>query len=45
MARRGVPKEINWYLREWMDMAFEKQMGMQRRMAEMTGWSIAIMFV
>jgi transcriptional regulator with XRE-family HTH domain len=37
MARRGVPKEINWYLREWMDALGVNQAEMIRR----TGWSKA----
>lgn len=44
MARRGVPKQINWYLREWMDLteAFRGRGGQTRMMAE-TGWSKATM--
>lgn len=37
MARRGVPKQINWFLREWMDHLDVKQSEMCRR----TGWSKA----
>jgi transcriptional regulator with XRE-family HTH domain len=37
MARRGIPKEINWYLREWMDTLEVSQAEMMRR----TGWSKA----
>jgi transcriptional regulator with XRE-family HTH domain len=37
MARRGVPKQINWYLREWMDTLKVSQAEMIRR----TGWSKA----
>lgn len=37
MARRGVPKQINWYLREWMDYYEVSQADMIRR----TGWSKA----
>lgn len=37
MARRGVPKQINWYLREWMDHLSVKQAEICRR----TGWSKA----
>jgi transcriptional regulator with XRE-family HTH domain len=44
MARRGVPKQINWYLREWMEAteAF-KGRGGQERFREVTGWSKATM--
>jgi transcriptional regulator with XRE-family HTH domain len=44
MARRGVPRQINWYLREWMD-ATERYRGRggQARMMEDTGWSKATM--
>jgi hypothetical protein len=35
--RRGVPNQINWYLREWMDMLSVNQAEMCRR----TGWSKA----
>jgi transcriptional regulator with XRE-family HTH domain len=35
--RRGVPNQINWYLREWMDMLGVIQADMCRR----TGWSKA----
>lgn len=41
MARRGKPDGINWYLREWMDMAFPQARGRQAKMAELTGWSKA----
>lgn len=37
MARRGIPKEINWFLREWMDDLEITQAEMMRR----TGWSKA----
>lgn len=37
MARRGVPKQINWYLREWMDYYGLSQ----AKMIEKTGWSKA----
>ena len=37
MARRGIPKQINWYLREWMDLLGVTQAEMMRR----TGWSKA----
>jgi transcriptional regulator with XRE-family HTH domain len=37
MARRGVPAQINWYLREWMDMLDVNQAEMCRRV----GWSKA----
>jgi len=37
MARRGIPKQINWYLREWMEMLGVNQAEMIRR----TGWSKA----
>lgn len=39
MARRGIPKEINWFLREWMDALKVKQADMIR----LTGWSKATM--
>lgn len=44
MARRGVPNQVNWYLREWMDAteAF-KGRGGQERMRKETGWSKATM--
>lgn len=37
MARRGIPTQINWYLKEWMDMLEVNQAEMIRR----TGWSKA----
>jgi transcriptional regulator with XRE-family HTH domain len=37
MARRGVPTQINWYLREWMDALGVTQAEMIRR----TDWSKA----
>jgi transcriptional regulator with XRE-family HTH domain len=37
MARRGIPTQINWYLREWMDLLGVNQAEMCRR----TGWSKA----
>lgn len=37
MARRGVPKRINWYLREWMNTLGVNQAEMIRR----TSWSKA----
>jgi transcriptional regulator with XRE-family HTH domain len=37
VARRGVPKQINWYLREWMDTLGVNQAEMIRR----TDWSKA----
>lgn len=37
MARRGVPNQINWYLREWMDHLGVKQAAIVR----LTGWSKA----
>lgn len=44
MARRGVPVEINWFLREWMDStAMFSGRGGQARMMEETGWSKATM--
>jgi transcriptional regulator with XRE-family HTH domain len=44
MARRGVPKQINWYLREWMGATEEfRGRGGQARMCEVTGWSKATM--
>ena len=39
MARRGVPTQINWFLREWMDLLGVKQADMCRR----TEWSKATM--
>jgi transcriptional regulator with XRE-family HTH domain len=40
MARRGIPKQINWYLREWMAARGIKK---QTDMMELTGWSKATM--
>lgn len=37
MARRGVPTQINWYLKEWMDLLGVNQAEMIRR----TDWSKA----
>lgn len=37
MARRGIPKQVNWYLREWMDLLGVNQAEMIRR----TGWAKA----
>jgi transcriptional regulator with XRE-family HTH domain len=37
MARRGVPTQVNWYLREWMDHLGVKQADMIR----LTDWSKA----
>lgn len=37
MARRGIPKQVNWYLREWMDLYGVTQAEMIRR----TDWSKA----
>lgn len=37
MARRGVPTQINWYLKEWMDLLGVNQAEMVRR----TDWSKA----
>ena len=37
MARRGIPTQINWYLREWMDHLGVNQAEMVRR----TDWSKA----
>lgn len=37
MGRRGVPNQINWYLKEWMDHLGVNQAEMIRR----TGWSKA----
>lgn len=37
MARRGVPTQINWFLKEWMDLLAVNQAEMVRR----TGWSKA----
>lgn len=31
MARRGIPTQINWYLREWMDLLSVNQAEMMRR--------------
>ena len=44
MARRGVPNQINWFLREWMEAteAFRGRGGQARMMRE-TGWSKATM--
>lgn len=39
MARRGIPNQLNWYLREWMDLLGVKQADMIRR----TDWSKATM--
>lgn len=41
MARRGKPKQINWYLREWMDTLIQPARGRQAKMAKLTGWSKA----
>lgn len=41
MARRGVPSQINWYLREWMDQSVPKVT--QAEMIRRTGWSKASM--
>lgn len=43
MARRGIPKQVNWYLREWMDAAGLRGRGAQARMMELTDWSKATM--
>ena len=42
--RRGIPKEVNWYLQDWMNHTerFSKRGG-QARMMEETGWSKATM--
>lgn len=37
--RRGIPLQINWYLREWMDMLGMKQ----AEMIKLTDWSKASM--
>lgn len=37
MARRGIPTQINWYLKEWMDLLGVNQAEMVRR----TDWSKA----
>lgn len=37
MARRGIPVQINWYLKEWMDALKVNQAEMVRR----TSWSKA----
>lgn len=37
MARRGIPVQINWYLKEWMDTLGVNQAEMIRR----TDWSKA----
>jgi transcriptional regulator with XRE-family HTH domain len=37
MARRGVPTQINWFLKEWMDLLGVNQTTMRER----TGWSKA----
>lgn len=44
MARRGIPKQVNWYLREWMEATegFRGHGGQARMMRE-TGWSKATM--
>ena len=39
MARRGIPNQVNWYLKEWMDMLGVKQADMIR----LTDWSKATM--
>lgn len=39
MARRGVPTQINWYLREWLNMLGKSQADM----IKLTGWSKATM--
>jgi transcriptional regulator with XRE-family HTH domain len=35
--RRGIPNQINWYLREWMDLLGKSQADMMR----LCGWSKA----
>lgn len=44
MARRGIPEQVHWFLKEWMDST-EKFSGRggQARMMEETGWSRATM--
>lgn len=37
MARRGIPKQINWFIRDWMDAVGKKQADMMRE----AGWSKA----
>lgn len=37
MARRGIPTQINWFLREWMDHLGVSQADIIKR----TGWSKA----
>ncbi len=37
MARRGIPTQINWYLKEWMDLLGKKQ----AFMIQECGWSKA----
>jgi transcriptional regulator with XRE-family HTH domain len=39
MARRGIPNQVNWYLKEWMDLLKVNQAEMIRR----TDWSKATM--
>jgi transcriptional regulator with XRE-family HTH domain len=41
--RRGVPKQINWYLREWMEACGLDGRGAQAKMMKLTGWSKATM--
>lgn len=43
MARRGIPKRINWYLVEWMAAHGMEGRGAQAQMMEKTGWSKATM--
>jgi transcriptional regulator with XRE-family HTH domain len=44
MARRGIPNQINWYLREWMEATEAyRGRGGQARMMKATGWSKATM--
>lgn len=44
MTRRGIPTQINWFLREWMEItdAFSGRGGLERMRKE-TGWSKATM--
>ncbi len=43
MARRGIPKRVNWYLVEWMASHGMAGRGAQARMMELTGWTKATM--
>lgn len=43
MARRGIPKQVNWYLVEWMAAHGMEGRGAQAQMMKLTGWPKATM--